>query len=236
MSRKLFGRGPLFGNVRHIIINGLIKVAFRKSSLLHAGTFIGSFGTILRNQGTAILLNIKFGPKVNAAYGIANQVSSQANQLAVAMLCAFSPEITASERGVEIENACWIWPSEPVNLERFLFCFLTVPLVIEMDYILKLWLVEPPAHSALFCRLILITFLIERLTSGYMAAVNAHGRIAAYQATVWICMLLTLPLAWFFLKIGAPPTSVGIAFYHHNDYDFSWTCVLGAKVAEGACQ
>jgi hypothetical protein len=87
-----------------------------------------------------------------------------------------------------------------------------IPLIVETDYILKLWLIEPPLQTALFCRLILATFLLDRLSTGYMLAVNAYGRIAAYQATVGTCLVLTLPLAWVFLKLGAPATSVGIAF------------------------
>jgi hypothetical protein len=87
-----------------------------------------------------------------------------------------------------------------------------IPLIVEMDYVLKLWLRTPPPFTALFCQLILGGFLIDRLTTGYMIVVNARGKIAAYQATVGISLLLTLPLAWLFLWLGYAPTSVGIAF------------------------
>lgn len=172
---------------------------------------IGSLGAVLRNQGSAILLNIYFGPKVNAAYGIANQVSTHSNQLSTAMMGAFYPEITVSEgrgdraRMLDLSlRAC--------KLGTILALLFAVPLMAEMNYVLKLWLIEPPAHTSLFCRLILSTFLIDRLTFGYMMAVNAHGRIAAYQATLGTTLLMTLPLAWLFLHSGYAPTSVGIAF------------------------
>ena len=58
----------------------------------------------------------------------------------------------------------------------------------------------------------LMMFLIDQLTVGYMTAVNAHGKIAAYQATLGSILVLTLPLAWVFLKAGFAPTSVGVAF------------------------
>jgi len=83
--------------------------------------------------------------------------------------------------------------------------------MVEMSYVLKLWLRTPP-YTALFCQWILGGFLIDRLTTGYMIAVNACGKVAGYQATVGVSNLLTLPLAWLFLWLGYAPTSVGVAF------------------------
>jgi O-antigen/teichoic acid export membrane protein len=172
---------------------------------------IGSLGALLRNQGSAILLNIFFGPKVNAAYGIANQVSAQTNQLSAAMMGAFSPEITSCEGRGERERMLSL-SLRSTKFATILILLFAIPLMIETEYVLKLWLRQPPEYTAMFCRLILSTFLIDRLTSGYMLAVSAHGRIAAYQATLGTILVLTLPLGWLFLKLGYPPTSVGIAF------------------------
>jgi len=174
-------------------------------------SLIGTFGSLLRDQGSALLLNLFFGARINAAYGIANKVSTQTGQLAGAMLGAFSPEITSSEgRG---DRARMIALSlRACKIGTILIMFFTIPLLIEMDYVLKLWLCEPPAYTASFCRLILCTFLIDRLSTGYMLAVNAGGKIAAYQATLGTILVLTLPLAWLFLKLGYAPTSVAFAF------------------------
>lgn len=172
---------------------------------------IGNLGGTLREQGSAIMLNIFFGPKVNAAYGIANQVSQQANQLAASMIGAFMPEITASEGRGDRERMLDL-SSRACKFGTLLVILFAVPLIVEIDYVLKLWLVTPPKYTALFCQLILCTFLIDRMSAGYMIAVNAHGKIAAYQSTIGTILLLTLPLGWLFLKMGFAPTSVGIAF------------------------
>jgi O-antigen/teichoic acid export membrane protein len=184
---------------------------FRKLLSFASWNLIGSFGVILRNQGSAILLNLHFGPLVNAAYGIANQVSMQTDQLAAAMFGAFSPEIIASEgRG---DRARMLSLAEQSSKYGTLLVMLfAIPLIVEMDYVLKLWLVNPPQYTELFCQLMLATFIIDRLSAGYMLAVNAHGRIASYQATLGTCLILTLPMAWLFIKLGAQPTSVGAAF------------------------
>jgi O-antigen/teichoic acid export membrane protein len=187
------------------------KIRLKKIFSFASWSLFGGLGITFRNQGSAILINLYYGPQVNAAYGIAMQVSNQVNQLSAAMMGAFSPEITSSEgRGERVRmlnlsmRAC--------KLGTLLVLLFAVPLMAEMNYVLKLWLQEPPEFGARFCNLILCTFLIERLTSGYMLAVNAEGKIAGYQATVGGVLLMTLPLSWFFFEAGYPPTSVGAAF------------------------
>jgi O-antigen/teichoic acid export membrane protein len=172
---------------------------------------IGGLGVTLRDQGSALLLNIFFGPKVNAAYGIANQVSAQTNQLATSMIGAFSPEITASEGRGDRERMLSL-SLRSCKFGAVLVMLFAIPLLAEMDYVLKLWLREPPVYTALFCQLILCAFIIDKLSAGYMLAVNAYGRIAAYQLTLGTSLVFTLPLAWLFLILGYAPTSVGIAF------------------------
>lgn len=172
---------------------------------------IGSSGVLLRDQGSAILLNLFFGPGVNAAYGIATQVSIQTNQLSSALVGAFSPEIMASE-GRGDRARMLLLAQRTSKFGTILVLFLAIPLITEMNYVLNLWLLTPPPYSALLCQLILITFLIDRLSTGYMLAVHAHGKIAGYQITIGTSLLLTLPLAWFFFKAGFSPTSIGLAF------------------------
>lgn len=174
-------------------------------------SFIGMSGGLLRNQGSAILLNLYFGPSVNAAYGIANQVTSQTSNLSTAMFGAFTPEITASEGRGDRPRMLDL-ALRASKFGTLLMIFFAVPLIVEMDYVLKLWLVEPPRYTGLFCQLMLTTFLLDRLSTGYTLAVNAHGKIAAYQVTVGTTLLLTIPLSWLFIHLGYPPTSVGLAF------------------------
>lgn len=187
------------------------KARFKEILSFASWNLIGCFGAILRDQGSAILLNLHFGPKVNAAFGIANTVSGQATQLGSAMLGAFSPELNASE-GRGDRNRMLVLAQQASKFGTILVLLFAIPLIIEMDYILKLWLREPPIYTALFCQFILAAFLLDKLTTGYMMAVNAKGVIAAYQATVGTCLVMTVPLAWVFLALGTQPTSVGLAF------------------------
>lgn len=174
-------------------------------------SLFGNSAGLLRNQGVTILLNLYFGPKVNAAYGISSVVSAQTGILSNSMSGAFSPEIIASEgkgdRTRMIDLSFGI-----CKFGTLLVMLFAIPLMVEMDYVLKLWLHEPPPYTASFCQLMLIMFMVDQLTVGYMIAVSAHGRIATYQATLGTLAYMNLPLAWLFLKFGYAPTSVIVAF------------------------
>jgi len=187
------------------------KERFKKIFSFSAWTMIGNMGGTLSNQGVAVLLNLFFGPSVNAAYGIANQVSGQTLQLSSAMAGALSPEITASAGRGDHKRMLSL-AQQSSKFSFILVSIFAIPLIAEMDYILKLWLKEPPLYTGLFCQLILGAYLIDKLTTGNMLAISAYGKIAGYQATLGIILLLTLPLAWLFLKLGYAPPSVGVAF------------------------
>lgn len=164
-------------------------------------TLFGGLGYIGCNQGIQLLINIFHGPKVNAAFGIANQVSSQATGLAQAFFNAVAPEITASEGRGNRERMV----SLALRASKFsvlLISLLLVPLLVETELILSLWLKEVPQHAPILCRIILCSFLIDKLTVGYMVAIAAHGKIAGYQATVGGIMLLAPFIAWSLFAQG----------------------------------
>jgi len=167
----------------------------------------GGLGWTLRESGSALLLNLKFGPQANAAFGIATQISNATNQLANALTGSFTPEMTTSEgRG---ERVRMLQLAQRMNKYGTLIVLLfALPLMLQMEFVLTLWLKAPPSHAVAFCRLVLLVFLIDRLTTGYMLAVAAHGKIAAYQAILGSILILTLPIAWGFLHFGAPPQAV----------------------------
>jgi len=83
---------------------------------------------------------------------------------------------------------------------------------LEIDYVLELWLQEPPQLAASMCSLILFTFIIDRLSAGQMVAVAANGRIAGYQMMLGGFLILTLPIAWFFLELEFDAVSVCWAY------------------------
>jgi O-antigen/teichoic acid export membrane protein len=171
----------------------------------------GGLGLLLRNQGCAVLLNVNYGPKMNAAYGVATQVANASNIITTAMVKAFAPEITTAAGNQNSKRMLRL--AQAVNkYGTILLLVVAIPLIIEMDKVLHFWLISPPAFSITFCQLFLGMCLIDRLTTGYMLAVSASGKIAGYQTTLGIVLMATLPLAWIFVKYGLSPISVGFAF------------------------
>jgi O-antigen/teichoic acid export membrane protein len=175
-----------------------------------AWSLIGSLAGMVRLEGPAILLNLSFGAKVNAAYGVATAVSTQTATLSTAMTGALSPEITATEGRGDREGMLDL-ALRACKFATLLVMLFAIPLIVEMDYVLRLWLQVPPKYTTLFCQFMLVVLIVDSISIGHMMAVNASGRIAAYHATLGVINLLTIPLAWGFLRLGYGPTSVGVA-------------------------
>ena len=176
---------------------------------------LGAMGELCRGQGLAILLNYRFTPthhpQVNASYAVGLSLSSYTQSLSHALMQAFAPEITATEgRG---ERSKMLQHANRVSkYGTFLTLLFAIPLILEIDYVLELWLVEPPQFAAAMTTLILSAFIIERCGSGQTAAITANGKIAAYHLTVGGCMILTLPLAYCLLQYGMGAIAVCWAY------------------------
>lgn len=170
----------------------------------------GLTGQLLKSQGIAILINKAFGAKVNAAMTVANSVNAQSSTLSSALLSAFTPAIT---------QACGAGDGSLMRKMAFraskmgvlLMLLFAIPLVVELPLVLALWLKTPPAFTTTLCIGVVVALLLEKSTYGHMIALNAKGEIAAYQMAVGILIILTLPLAWLFVKMGFGVRGVAFA-------------------------
>lgn len=163
----------------------------------------GSLCAVGRSQGLAIVLNLTFGALVNAAYGIANQVSSQLTFLSATMLRALNPQIMKSEGANDRERMLRLSMTAS-KFGFFLLAIISIPCIFEMEELLALWLKNTPQYTVIFCKLILIAALTNQLTIGLQSALQAIGKIRQYQLIVGSLILLNLPIAWVLLKLGYP--------------------------------
>jgi len=167
----------------------------------------GSLASVFNNQGINIILNIFFGPIVNAARAIAYQVNNAINQFVSNFMMATRPQITKYYANGEKESMLnLVFRSS--KFSYLLLFMLSMPALLETKYILTLWLNEIPEYVIIFTRLIIITSLIDSLSYPLMSAAQATGKIKKYQATVGGMMLLSLPVSYLFLKMDYPPESV----------------------------
>lgn len=160
--------------------------------------------SMARSQGVAVFINIFNGVAANAAYGIANQVSGQASTISTALYGAIAPEMASSE-GRGDRNRVVMLSLRASKFVSILTLFWLIPLFTELDYVLKLWLINVPEHTAAFCRIILIGELLNKMTLGQMGAMHATGRIAEFEGTMGIIYLLALPLVGGALWYGLIP-------------------------------
>lgn len=172
--------------------------------------FIGSSAAILTSQGSNLLLNWAGGPVVNAAYGIANTVSSLVSQFVGNFTQAFTPQITKRYAAKEYDSLMQllIYGSK---YSYFLMFFMALPIMLTAEFLLDLWLGQVPEHAVWFVRFIILGNLFDAISRPVVNAKNATGRIRNYQIVVGGILLLVLPLAYVCIKIGLPVESVTAA-------------------------
>ena len=172
--------------------------------------FWGLLGAVVRNQGMTLLVNRGYGPSVNAAFSLAHTVSVHASSLSISFLDAFQPAIS-SAYGAGDTAGMRTLAYRVCRVGSLLMLLFAVPLAAELPEILRLWLGYPPAYTAELCFCVLAVLVMDKLAVGCEFAVNAGGRVASYQVTYGVVMMLTLPLAALFVVLGWGVVSVGYA-------------------------
>lgn len=169
----------------------------------------GSLAWVGKNQGIGVMLNMFFGPVVNAAQGVAMTVRTTSTTFSANFSAALSPQIVKKYAAKDYYGmSCLLYRGS--KMTYFLMLVVVVPLIFCIDFILQLWIGDHSAHMAVFCRLLLVEALIDSISTPLATANQATGKIARYQAIIGFLGLLNLPIAYVFLKIGYAPEWVFI--------------------------
>lgn len=166
--------------------------------------FIGSSSAVLRDQGVNIALNLFWGPPINAARGIAFQVSTAINSFVVNFMTALNPQITKSYATGD-HNYMMLLIFQGARFAFYLLLILSLPVILNTHYILALWLKLVPEHTVRFVQLILIFALSESISQPLITAQLATGNIRNYQIVVGGLQMLNLPISYILLRFGYPP-------------------------------
>lgn len=182
---------------------------FKEMLRFAAWNLWGNCAGIASTQGVNILLNIFFGPTVNAARAVAIQVQNAVNQFYYNFQTAINPQITKSYAQKDyIYMHKLIFKSAKITY--FLLLFLSVPIFLGADTVLALWLKNVPEHSVFFLRMILCISIIDATANPLMTAAAATGNVKLYQSIIGGILLAILPVSYIVLKLGAEPESVFI--------------------------
>lgn len=164
----------------------------------------GNIAGVAKGQGVNIILNMFFGPTVNAARGVAMQVQGAVNSFVSNFQMAVNPQIIKSYAADEKEYmASLVIRSSKFSF--YLLYILSLPIILEINQILKFWLKTVPEYSSIFTVLVLVIILIDCVSGPLMTAIQATGKIKVYQAVVGTLQLLILPISFVFLKLGFTP-------------------------------
>ena len=173
-----------------------------KSMLIFSGWNMFGCGAIVgATQGVNILLNLFFGTVVNAARGIAVQVSTAITMFVNNFQTAVNPQIVKLYAAGEKDKLYTLL----FQNAKFSFCLmwlLLLPVLLKLEVILQIWLVEVPEYTALFCRLILLQALVSSTQRPFVMAIHATGNMKMANLTGGIVLLLVLPVSYFLLKMG----------------------------------
>lgn len=177
------------------------KSLFRAMLGFTGWNLFGTIAWILKDQGNNMLMNIFGGPLINAARGVSYQVSNAVQNLVNGFGTAVNPQLTKNYASEDKKGLQRLMFSSS-RISFFLLLFIALPVMIEISYILHLWLVEVPEYSVLFTRIILLEALFNTLSGPLITSLLATGNIKWYQIIVGSIMLLNVPVSYLFLNLG----------------------------------
>lgn len=204
------------------------KMAFREMFSFSGWSLFGSLANLSAQQGLNILINIFYGVTVNAAAGIANQVSTNVYGFISNFQTAFQPQIVKTYAAKEIERFHKL-VFQTSKFSYFMVIILVLPILFTIDGILEIWLKQVPEYTAIFCRLILIFLSIEAITAPLWMSVQATGKIRNYQILMASIIFLNLPIAYLVLKAGLPVYTVWIVRVIVNIVTMTARCIYMKK-------
>lgn len=166
--------------------------------------FITAFSSIISQNGLSIVLNYYWGTILNAAQGIANQISGQLMVFSNTMLKALNP-IIAKSKGKGNDDLMIKATLSGCKYSFIMLLFFTLPFILETPYILNLWLKKIPEWAIIFCQLQLLRSLIEQLTISLGNAVAAQGKIKGLSICKSILSIQPIIFTTVFFHFHFPP-------------------------------
>jgi O-antigen/teichoic acid export membrane protein len=210
---------------------------FKKIFSFSGWTILGQLAVVGSAQGKSVLVNIFHSVTANAAMGIAQQVNSALASLTSNFQTAFQPQLTKSYSAKEYEQLNnLIFVTSKISF--FLLFIVSFPIMLNIDWVLNIWLVEVPQYSGIFCNLYIVASILNALATPLWISVYATGKIKHYQLAVTVAYFAELFVVYLFFKAGYPPTTafvikavlnavmvfIRLYFANHNLESFSISC------------
>ncbi len=191
---------------KHLYQEVSLRAGIDKEFLKHIFSFVswdlyGNFAVILRAHGTTLIMNNFFGLAMVASIQIGNQIQAALSSFSGNLLIAVNPQLVRSyvERDTERMNFLTIYSAKYSYYLMLIFC---LPVINNIEYILKIWLVDPPIYAKEVSIFILINTLITILFNPLINLIHATGNIKRISLLSGSLILSVIPIAYFGLKMG----------------------------------
>lgn len=172
---------------------------------------LGAGAAMGEHQGSALIINRFFGTVMNASFGIANQVGGMLRMFTHGLSHAVVPQITKSySSGDKDRSSRLVMLASKYSF--LLFLMPALPVLLETEYILRIWLGAVPAYTATFVRIMILVELIKSAKAGLASYIQASGNIKWFQIVTSCITLSSLPLAYLAFKQGAAPYTISLFF------------------------
>lgn len=193
-----------YSECRYAFRSSFDTTLIKEIALYSGWNFLTAISNLLSGQGIGIVLNHFFGTALNAAHGIAQQVNAQLCAFAQNMRKALNPVIVKSAGAKDVRTMNYA-AQMGCKYSTLLTAFFAVPLILEMPYVLELWLKSVPDWAILFCRLQLLQSLITQSAGSLETSIYAEGRIKKYA--IWKSLMNVLPIFITYLsfRMGGGP-------------------------------
>ena len=172
-------------------------------------SLLGNAANAGTQQGVSMIVNVFAGVTTNAAIGVSGQLSHGIYNFITNFQVAFNPTLIKTYAQNEFEQLKALI-FRVSKYSYFLMFIISLPVLIYCEEFLEIWLKTVPEYTPAFCRLTIISLLIDTIAEPLWKTVQASGIIKRYQLTVSFILLFNLPLAYFLLSKGFSPVSVFI--------------------------
>lgn len=172
--------------------------------------FWANFSGIVGSQGQSILVNKYMGPVYNASMTVGNAVAGHAVSFSSALSAAFWPAI-ANKAGENDKNSIHRLSFFTCRIGALLVLVFAIPLGLEIDSVLQIWLVNPPPFAGEICLIVLARMVFEKMTEGYELAIYGTGNgVMKYSWTAGWAGIFTVLVAWICFAMGLKMWSIVI--------------------------
>lgn len=174
-------------------------------------------------QGVNILLNLFFGNVLNAAYGVTSQMRNAFNRFVQSFQTAINPQIIKNYARQDIREMM-VLVFSGTRFSSLMVLMMAIPFWIEMDAILNIWLTDVPPYTLAFCRIMLVTILLDALSSYFEIAIMATGKIRNYQILCSAVLFLNFPFSYLLIRLTHLPYVI------YYVYGFVSVCILCLRI------